>query len=185
MWHKLDSEEKFLAGLVAADAQLAEHERQRGCGFDGCDGRLHRADYPRKPRGVPERWESEFSRRISFCCAERECRRRRTPPSVRFFGRRVYVAMVVIACTANWATPQEARVPRRTVRRWCRYFRQQLVHSTFWQRARARLIPPVAEAELPGSLLERFEGNDTTRLHHALEFLAPLTTRSAGSSMDG
>ena len=185
MWHRLDSEEKFIAGLVAADEQLAEHERRQGCRYDGCDGRLHRADYPRKPRGVPEKWESEFSQRISFCCAERECRRRRTPPSVRFFGQRIYVATVVVACGAKWATPQEAGVPRRTVRRWGRYFRQELVNSIFWQSARARLMPPVVETELPASLLERFQGDDSTKLHHALEFLAPLTTRSAGSLMGG
>lgn len=181
MWHKQNSAEKFVAGLVTADEQLAEHERQRGC---GCGGRLHRADYPRKPRGVPEEWEDAFSLRFSFCCAEQECRRRRTPPSVRFFGRRVYVAAVVVTCSARWTNAEQAAVPRRTVRRWDRFFRREFVDSIFWQNARARLMPPVAEAELPASLVKRFNGDDATKLHLTLEFLAPLTTGSAGSVMD-
>ena len=30
-----------------------------------------------------------------YCCAEEDCRRRRTPESVRFLGRRVYAGLVV------------------------------------------------------------------------------------------
>ena len=182
MWHTLDSPDKFIAGLVVADEQLAKHERQQGCDCGGC---LHRADYPRKPRGVPEKWEDEFSWRFSFCCAEQDCRRRRTPPSVRFFGRHLYVATVVVACSAERTTPEQADVPRRTARRWSEFFRRKLVRSLFWQNARARLIPPVNEAELPASLLARFDGENATKLRLTLEFLAPLTTRSSGGVMDG
>jgi len=182
VWHKLGSIEKFIACLVAADEQLAAHERQQGC---GCGGRLHRADYPRKARGVPKELESQFSRRFSFCCDERECRRRRTPPSVRFFGRRVYVATVVLMCSARWATPEEAGVPSRTVRRWRQSFRDEFVRSVFWRSARARVMPPVVEAELPASLLERFSGDAATKVYLALKFLAPITTRATSNSMDG
>src|ERR1700726_3419348 len=45
----------------------------------------------RKPRGGPQ-WD----RRYSFCCAEEDCRRRLTPESVRFLGRRVYAGLVVV-----------------------------------------------------------------------------------------
>ena len=182
MWHTLDSLEKFVTALFASDQQLAEHQRKQGC---PCGGRLDRSDYPRKPRGVPDGYDHLFSRRFSFCCAEPECRKRRTPPSVRFFGRRVYVSAVVVACSANWASPEQARVPRRTVRRWRHYFRHEFVASVFWRATRAHLIPPVVEDQLPGSLVARFTGEPAEVLRRALELLAPVTTRSSGLVMDG
>jgi hypothetical protein len=36
--------------LEKADADLAEEARRKGCRH--CGGRVHRADYERKPRGV-------------------------------------------------------------------------------------------------------------------------------------
>ena len=183
VWHKLGSVENFIEALFSADQQLAEHGRKQGC--RGCGGRLHRADYPRKVRGVPDAYEQMFSWRFSFCCAARDCRKRQTPPSVRFLGRRLYVGAVVVACCAGWTDPDQVPVARRTARRWNRFFRRELVASTFWQSARARLMPTVAEDELPGSLLERFSGEPATVLCKSLEFLAPVTTGQAGSVMDG
>jgi hypothetical protein len=50
-------------------------------------------------------------------------------------------------------------------------------------------MPPVAIEALPASLLERFAGDERTRLLSVLAFLAPLTTRrtdpGAGSPMAG
>ena len=182
MWHTLDNVEKFIDSLVVADEQLAEVERRKGC---QCGGRLHRADYPRKARGVPGQWDRAFAQRFSFCCAERECRRRRTPPSLRFFGRRVYVAAVVVACCATTLPTTRAVAPRRTVDRWRQFFRHQFVDSRFWHHARAWLMPPVREDALPGSLVERFAGDWATRMYQTLRFLAPITTFSAGSPMEG
>src|SRR6266568_3714215 len=79
--------------LLRFDDDLAEQARQSGC---GCGGKLHSARYPRKPRGVPEELQEDYSRRRSFCCAEEGCRKRTTPASFRFLSRRVYVAAVVI-----------------------------------------------------------------------------------------
>lgn len=42
----------FYATLTQFDADLAAEVHARGC---PCGGRLHRADYPRKPRGGPAR----------------------------------------------------------------------------------------------------------------------------------
>ena len=72
--------------LEKVDWDLAEQAHQQGCLF--CRGKLHRADYDRKPRGGPE-WDYRYS----FCCAQEGCRRRRTPESVRFMGRRVYAGL--------------------------------------------------------------------------------------------
>jgi hypothetical protein len=118
----------FVRALVEADERAAEDVRRQGC---PCGGRLHRADYPRKARGLPAELDTYFQSRISFCCARDGCRRRRTPPSVRFLGRRVYAALIVMMCAADWIEPLELGVPRRTLRRWRRWFRATLVRTRF------------------------------------------------------
>ncbi|WP_245731956.1 hypothetical protein [Thiocapsa roseopersicina] len=84
--------------LLHIDEDLAEAAREAGC--PACGGTLHQADYPRKPRGCPEPWREAFATRRSFCCAQ--CRRRLTPRSVRFLGRRVYLGLIVVlACVRH------------------------------------------------------------------------------------
>ena len=84
----------------------------RGYGYPkssrATEGPLHRSDYPRKPRGGPA-LPAEQERRFSLCCAV--CRRRTTPPSVRFLGPKVYYGAVVIlaACLAEGVTECQRR----------------------------------------------------------------------------
>ena len=80
--------------LFAIDQDLAANARAAGC--PACGGRLHSVRYPRKPRGGPADLGPEYDWRFSFCCAGEGCRRRATPPSVRFLGRRVYLGAVVV-----------------------------------------------------------------------------------------
>jgi hypothetical protein len=82
----------------------------RGAGCSFCRGKLHAANYDRKPRGGPEELDPEFSLRRSFCCAVDGCRRRHTPPSFRFLGRRVYLAAVFILAAAMQQGPTPVRV---------------------------------------------------------------------------
>jgi hypothetical protein len=119
--------------LEKVDADLAQETAQAGCLY--CNGKLHRADYDRKPRGGPQ-WD----RRYSFCCAQEDCRRRRTPESVRFLGRRVYVGLVVVLITAMVHGLKPARVRRirealqidsRTVKRWRQWWLDKFVRSSF------------------------------------------------------
>ena len=49
MYQDLLRDAKFLSLLLHCDRDLAEEVRERGC--PKCGGRLHRADYERKPRG--------------------------------------------------------------------------------------------------------------------------------------
>jgi hypothetical protein len=113
---------------------------------------FHRADYDRKPRGGPQ-WD----RRYSFCCAEEDCRRRRTPESVRFLGRRVYAGLVVVLVTVMIHGLKPGRVRRirealqidsRTVKRWRQWWLDNFVRSSFWKAARARFMPPLCERTL-------------------------------------
>src|SRR5690606_40488518 len=102
--HEPGVDVQFLQCLEALDEAVAERVRVGRCRH--CGGRLDRADYPRKPRGGSLAPGAEaWSKRLSLCCAQEGCRRRATPPSVRFLGRRVYAEVVVVlASVAALAT---------------------------------------------------------------------------------
>ena len=186
MYATLLADARFHELLLTIDRDLADTCRAEGC--LACGGRLHSARYPRKPRGRPKtlagRLGPEHDRRFSFCCAVDGCRGRETPASLRFLGRRVYVAAIVVlmAILRNGTTDARmerlselVRVDRRTVGRWRRWWREGFTASLFWQSARARFMPPVDQAQLPASLLERLSGDDAERLVGLLRFLGPVT----------
>lgn len=181
MSHDHDLNWKFLTALVGIDEESARRVRSEGCPH--CGRPLDRADYPRKPRGELGEAARGYVRRISLCC--RACRRRATPPSVRFLGRKVYVgALVVIASVIGRSARLIGRggvrdvrgVPVRTVRRWLAWWQVTFALSRFWGEARARFASPIAIKLLPTSLLDRFEGEDW--LERALAFISPITTTS-------
>ena len=93
MYQRLLREASFFELLLQFDEDLAGEVREAGC---PCGGVLHSARYPRKPRGGPESLGREHAMRASFCCAEDGCRRRATPPSLRFLGRKVFFGVVVL-----------------------------------------------------------------------------------------
>lgn len=178
MWHELLSDEKFSAILFEVDEGLSGNERERGC--SRCFGPLHRADYPRKARGLAEAVLGRFERRFSFCCGR--CRKRHTPPSVRFLGRRVYAAVAVLvgALIALAVTLSQAvRVTgarARTVARWLGFFQGELLVTRFWDAARGSLSPPPAARGMPATLVERFAFADCReRLLAFLKFVTPIT----------
>ena len=172
--------------LQRFDEDLAAEQRR--CGCPRCGGVLHSARYPRKPRGGGGRMRAEYGRRLSFCCAREGCRKRATPASLRFLGRKVYLGAVVVLVSALrcGVTPTRLRyleeclgVKRRTVARWRKWWCEQFIATPFWRAAAAGLMPPVAHAELPATLLERFAGTAVDRLVSLLRFIAPITTTSA------
>jgi len=172
---------KFFQELMDTDRAEARREQVAGC--PRCGGPLDRADYPRKPRGLPPEWEELFSRRLSLCCRREGCRRRRTPQSVRFLGRRVYVGVVVLlAATVSVAAAiAVCGAARLTVHRWASWWSGTLPQSAFWRVARARLMPPLDDARLPSALLDRFQGDYEGALLKALRFVAPVTSPSWSS----
>jgi hypothetical protein len=123
-----------------------------------------------------------------LCCAAAGCRKRVLPPSLRFFGRRVYLGpvFVLVSAMVHGITEKRAAALRdlvgvsmRTLTRWRVWWRQVFPQTRFWHAARARFMPPVAEVSLPGSLVERFtQDADADRAVAALRFLAPVTARS-------
>jgi hypothetical protein len=171
--------------LEQVDRDLAERVRLGGC--QCCGGRLHRADIPRKPRGVPGEALDRWERRESFCCEAEGCRKRHTAPSVRFLGRKVYAGMVVVLVAAMMHGPgargvgelyEALGIDPRTLRRWRRWWLEAFVRMRFWKGWQGRFMPPVEETKLPLSLVERFGAQQVEGLVALMRFLAPITTDS-------
>jgi hypothetical protein len=172
--------------LLQLDQDLASQARQSGCRF--CGAVLHSACYVRKPRGLPAGVDPgpAYPIRFSFCCSAEGCRRRHTPPSARFLGRKVYLAVMVALLTAmrQGPTPQSLRtlgevfgVDRRTLGRWRVWWETGFAEGAFWRRNRARFLPPVPPTDLPGALIERFRGESLlTRIVRMLKFLSQWAT---------
>lgn len=139
------------------------------------------ANYPRKPRGCPAAVREEYSRRLSFTCAR--CDARSTSPSVRFAGRRVYMAVVLmLRSPPGSGSGQELchllSIPGRTLKRWRTWWREEFPMTRFWRSMRAGFMPPVVIDGLPQSLFNRFESESmSARLTHALRWISPLSTR--------
>jgi len=179
--HALLQTPKFFRLLHSMDQELAAQSRADGCPY--CNGVLHCANYPRKPRACPKEVRAEFEYRHSFCC--NLCRRRTTPKSVCFLGRRVYLALAVVLLSARHAGQTAAAaalsgelgVSTRTLERWCIWWQQDFPLTPLWQATCARFMPPVANLSLPTGLLERFVGNAEEMLLRLLVFLSPITVK--------
>jgi hypothetical protein len=183
MYHELPRNASFWAFLFTIDQDLAEEARQKKCPCGGC---LHRANYPRKPRGGGEELPQEYRSRLSFCCKREGCRKRVTPPSVRFLGRKVYLGAIVILVAAMRQGPSSRRVrelsrlfgaDRHTIARWRVFWSELFPQTPFWKAARGQLASAVEIVALPLALVEAFYRtsdpcHDWGRL---LEFLAPIT----------
>jgi hypothetical protein len=183
MYHDLPDSASFWSFLLDVDADLAEETRKEGC---PCGGRLHCANYPRKPRGAPLPLSEFQCLRLSFCCDRDGCRKRVTPPSVRFLGRKVYLAAIVIVVSAMRQGPTPRRVrelskrfgaDENTIIRWQTFWREHFPRTPFWKVARARFVTLGEIVALPYSLVDAFlRGHppcDGWRL--LLRFLAPIT----------
>jgi hypothetical protein len=183
--HALLADARFFSLLIEFDADIAAQVRAAGC---PCGGRLHSARYRRKPRGAAIELAVEYEWRQSFCCAADGCRRRVTPPSIRYLGRRVYlgVAVIVLSAMTHGLSPRRVAslhehlgVSVRTLRRWHQWWRAVFVTSAVWRDTGARFLPALQAAALPWAWLERLRGPCSERLQHVLWGLAPLTTQSA------
>lgn len=177
MYDAVAQDPSFFRFLSQIDTELAANVRGAGCQL--CSGRLHTADFPRKPRGCPAAVIEEYSWRLSFTCGR--CDSRATPPSVRFLGRRVYVAVVLmLSSPPDSSSAQQLQrllgISRRTVLRWRQWWTQEFPRTCLWRSLRSRLMPPIAPAQLPQGLLGRFGSKEpTVRLAQVLRLLSPLS----------
>ncbi|MBM3747474.1 MAG: hypothetical protein FJW34_16940 [Acidobacteria bacterium] len=174
----------FWQFLLGIDREFAQNARKNGC---SCGGRLHAGNYLRKPRGGPDGLPEECCLRLSFCCCEEGCRKRLTPPSVRFLGPKVYLLSVIFLAAAmrQGPSPRTMRelctlfgADRRTIARWQLLWQEHFPQTRFWKVERARLPHPNEATLLPRALMVAFfispdaPRDDWVRL---LCFLAPIT----------
>jgi hypothetical protein len=127
----------------------------------------------------------EYDQRQSFCCAREDCRKRATPVSLRFLGRKVYLGAVVVLISALRCGPTPARmrtlqdlvgVSWRTVLRWRRWWTQTLIDTPFWRAASGTVMPPVAPAvcgQRPGPVAgaAAIHRTDDDRQRHGARYL--------------
>jgi len=191
-YHSVLRSASFLRSLLDLDSKTTAQVRAGRC--RRCGGPLNKADFSRKPRGVPPGLETEFSKRLSLCCGAEGCRKRTTPPSVRFLGRRVYIGVTFVLLSMLLHGVTDAReaqlrlefhgefpVDQSTLARWREWWLHALPASPFWRVARFQLRNPVLSADLPAGLVQSFLGDPAEQLASTLMFLSSLPTSSSPS----
>ena len=183
MCHAFLSDSRFYRFLFEIDQDIAAQVQAGGC---SCGGVLHSARYLRKPRGLSALQDKSCTIRLSFCCAVDGCRRRSTPPSVRFLGRKVYLSAMVILVTAleHGLSPKRRRwliealdIWPQTLSRWRKWWREVFPVSRCWRGHKSHFLPPLDHSQLPGALLGRLNGTDLCqRLCYLLVLLMPVST---------
>jgi hypothetical protein len=183
MYHDLPRSASIWSFLLAVDEDLAAETRKQGC---PCGGRLHSANFLRKPRGTPIQLPEHQRLRLSFCCDRDGCRKRATPPSVRFLGPKVYLAAIVILVSAMRQGPSSRRVSElskrfgadeSTIARWQTFWREHFPQTPFWKVARAGFVTLGEIVSLPYSLVDAFLGRypPSEGWMFLLRFLSPIT----------
>jgi hypothetical protein len=180
----LEAEDKFHAGLFEIDVAAAEAVRAGRCSRPGCGGRLDFANYPRKVRGLDEgaALAGRYDSRLSLCCSVRGCRRRATPPSVRFLGRFVYAMRVLVAWAASRPAPSRLSSPtsapsRQTTKRWGVYWGEVGQDARMALLVGALVVSSGAvAANLVVAVMGTAPGTEIERTLTAHRLLAPLTT---------
>jgi hypothetical protein len=182
MFNEIGLGREFFEALLQADEEFVRQAVLGGCLWCG-EGRLHRSDFDRKPRGALIAPSGvDFVVRFSLCCSSEGCRRRSTPPSLRFLGRRVYLgAVVIVASVVAWAlrvsgeSQRVTGVPVRTLRRWLGWWQGPFLSTEVFVTVCARLVG-VAVEHLPASIVSQLPGSPAEQVRAMLEVLAPLTT---------
>ncbi len=174
------SDARFWMLLFRIDEDLARETREGPCPF--CGEVLHGGCWRRKPRGATVDLPDEQSLRFSYCCSGDRCRRRVTPPSVRFLGRKVFVSVMVILVTAlrQGPTPKGLRtlerlfgINRRTVGRWQKWWEEVFPSTALWKALKARLRTK-SRALPPRSLLDRLKAyRSSSAFVRLLRLLSP------------
>lgn len=182
MYRDLLRDARFLELLLKIDREKLDEVRAARCPC--CGGPLHSGHFARKPRGLPvppERMPDGYDMRFDLCCGW--CRRRVMPWSVRYLGRKTYLAAVIAIATvvvrgmdrdAVRLVRRELGISLSTLARWQRWW-QALPGTAFWHRVRGVLPVDLDAGALPGSLLARYTGTAAQRTVGLLRLLGPLT----------
>jgi hypothetical protein len=181
MLQRFLSDRNFFQLLLSYDADLAEQARATNCRY--CGKRLHQAHYQRKPRGGPCPLDEEYNCRFSFCCYD--CRKRLTPCSLRFLGRKVYfgAVMVLISAMLGDASPRRRRrlheicgADERTLGRWRTWWAETFSRTDTWRILSARFsLVWTSGMAIPRQLLQKLAASSLQEtLQGVLRLLLPL-----------
>lgn len=176
----------FFEGLLKLDIDIAEGYRVIGCQY--CGSSLHVANFIRKPRGYAGKTSFFFNIRLSFCCYQ--CRKRLTPPSFRFLGRKVYLSVVILLVSALMGrklSPQKMSrltrlcgANRRTLMRWREWWQQEFSSSDLWKILYGKVAVNFCEnASIPFNLLKLQRQGKVLwdkAIKGVLKLLLPLTS---------
>lgn len=180
MSHALTAHFNFHAHLRLLDEASAVEVQRGRC--PACEGRLDVANYPRKVRGLDVESEAAggYARRFSLCCAREGCRKRATPPSVRFLGRRVFASVIFLLVAlgqagvhAGASSPSTTKPSWPTRKRWSWWWTRGLVLEPWFPLLAARLASPLDREHVAEDLMSRFEGDLAERVLRVLALLAP------------
>jgi hypothetical protein len=183
MFHNPYTDTSFFELLLKNDQDTAQKVKAGGC--PQCGGALDQANYLRQPRGVPAEIIANFDVRFSFCCRREGCRKRETPPSVRYLGAHVYITLAIILASSSSEklrlyVIQQFKNSRRTLLRWQKFWATRFKESQFWRVGQGvgQLWHKVGDP-IPDRLLEAFtslEGGQSRPGYFALlEFCASFT----------
>ena len=181
MYHSLLTDARFHNSLVDLDRLIAEQVRQEQCRF--CHGNLHQSHFPRKPRGVPEETHPDYSIRFSYCCGTEGCRKRFTPPSMRFLSRKIYSSIVIIIIFLLKPETDESRIEGlnrlldtqlsvENLRRWRHFWTKDIPQTHTWKRLP---LHQSLSQSLPVSLLGLFQRIGEQSLIKGLKLILPLS----------
>ena len=160
-YHALCYEPSFFEFLLNIDRDIADKVHATPCPL--CGGQLDRADFYRSEGfGMPPADTAELLRRFSFTC--RNCRKRCTPPSVRFLPFKCYGTIIIVLLSQT--TPNEHRkrlqeflgINRQTIARWKRWWCDVFKDSGFWRGLKGFFLSLLSLPDelLPEELLHYF-----------------------------
>ncbi len=182
MIQRFFSDQNFYLILFSYDEDLAEKARLARC--PECGATLHRGNFQRKPRGLSCDTGKQFSCRFSFCCSN--CRKRLTPTSIRFLGRKVYLGAVIVLISAmlGGASPRRRRIlhelcgaDERTLARWRTWWAEAFTKTSVWKcLAPALALCGISDVPIPRRLLRAMPASPLEdALSGVLRLLLPLT----------
>lgn len=182
--NKSEIDINFIIELYETDKKTAAKYYLSKCKNNKCSGIYHQSNYGRKPRGISPKADEYFSFRFSFSCSL--CRLRFTCESVRFLGRKVYVAffiMVILYPQVEEIQKKLIQLPPQTlspltVQRWISWWSSTIPKSSIWKTLVGLLIANIENLFLPIFLMQVFiqEHSDFNKsLFNMLEFISPIS----------
>lgn len=184
MHSKTEIDINFIKQLYEKDKATAAKYHFSKCRNDKCSGIYHQSNYGRKPRGISLEADEYFTVRFSFSCSL--CRRRFTCESIRFLGRKVYVAffiMIILYPPAEKIQNDLIQLPPQTlspitIQRWISWWDKTIPKSPVWKRLVGLVLANIENIFLPIFLMELFlkEYFDFKKsLLNMLEFISPIS----------